>query len=202
MNFDLNLHIFHSPKFQSMVSEAIEFFNETPAHELPPPTRFIGTGVYALYYIGNLDLYFKIAELNREDLTQPIYVGKAVPRGWRTARSQETDEPALYRRLREHFRSIRDANNLDVEDFFCRFMLLGNIESDLVVPVEAELIRRYTPLWNSVIDGFGNHDPGSGRYNQAKSEWDILHPGRVWAERLRGDSPNLQEVIAKINSVQ
>jgi hypothetical protein len=185
-----------------MVSEAIEFFNETPAHELPPPTRFIGTGVYALYYIGNLDLYFKIAELNREDLTQPIYVGKAVPRGWRTARSQETDEPALYRRLREHFRSIRDANNLDVEDFFCRFMLLGNIESDLVVPVEAELIRRYTPLWNSVIDGFGNHDPGSGRYNQAKSEWDILHPGRVWAERLRGDSPNLQEVIAKINSVQ
>jgi hypothetical protein len=77
-------------------------------------------------------------------------------------------------------------------------MILTDIESDLVVPVEAELIRRYAPLWNTVIDGFGNHDPGRGRYDQAKSEWDVLHPGRPWAERLRGESPSLVQVMDKI----
>jgi len=53
------------------------------------------------------------------------------------------------------------------------------------------------PLWNTVIDGFGNHDPGAGRYNQAKSAWDVLHPGRPWAERLSGASPHVEDVIAK-----
>ena len=115
-----------------------------------------------------------------------------------TARSRQTEAPALYLRLREHVRSIRQANNLEIEDFLCRFMILGDIESDLVVPVEAELIRRYSPLWNSVIDGFGNHDPGRGRYNQAKSEWDVLHPGRSWADRLTGDAPSVEEVVRKV----
>jgi hypothetical protein len=77
-------------------------------------------------------------------------------------------------------------------------MILEGATSDLVVPVEAELIRRYAPLWNSVVDGFGNHDPGKGRYNQARSEWDVLHPGRPWAERLTGESPRLEDVIAKV----
>jgi hypothetical protein len=79
-------------------------------------------------------------------------------------------------------------------------MILNDVESDLVVPVEASLIRRYKPLWNMVVDGFGNHDPGSGRYNQAKSEWDVLHPGRIWAERLTGVEPNLNDIIVKIQS--
>lgn len=77
-------------------------------------------------------------------------------------------------------------------------MILSGIEGDLVVPVEAELIRRHKPLWNTVVDGFGNHDPGSGRYDQAKSEWDILHPGRLWAKRLKGKSPRLEEILCKI----
>jgi len=40
-------------------------------------------------------------------------------------------------------------------------------------------------LWNIVLDGFGNHEPGSGRYNQQRSAWDIIHPGRQWAEKLQ-----------------
>jgi hypothetical protein len=35
-----------------------------------------------------------------------------------------------------------------------------------------------------VVDGFGNHAPGSGRAAQARSPWDELHPGRPWAARL------------------
>ncbi len=60
------------------------------------------------------------------------------------------------------------------------------------------MTRRYNPLWNSHIDGFGNHDPGKGRYEQAKSEWDVLHPGRVWADRLNGIPPDGNKVEEKI----
>jgi len=77
-------------------------------------------------------------------------------------------------------------------------MILDGVETDLVAAVEAQLIRDYSPFWNTVVDGFGNHDPGKGRYNQARSEWDVLHPGRPWAERLTGDSPALQDIITKI----
>lgn len=60
----------------------------------------------------------------------------------------------------------------------------------VVVPVwislaERFLIEHYRPIWNTVIDGFGNHDPGMGRRNMKRPRWDILHPGREWAERLR-----------------
>ena len=198
MHFDFNLHVFHSPLFQSVVDEAVRFFTATPVHRIPPPSRFIGAGVYGLYYIGDFELYTKIAKMNRQTCVQPIYVGKAVPSGWRMARATDSETPVLYQRLREHTRSIQQATNLQIDDFRCRFMILGGIESDLVVPVEAELIRRYRPLWNSVVDGFGNHDPGKGRYNQAKSEWDVLHPGRLWADRLTGESPRLEEVIAGV----
>lgn len=198
VSLDYRLHVFHSPQFRSVVDEAIAFFNETPVHRLPPPGSFAGTGVYALYYLGTFELYAAIARLNREAQSRPIYVGKAVPPGWRTARLQETEASIIHRRLQEHARSIQQATNLEIGDFRCRFMILGGIESDLIVPVEAALIRKYSPLWNSVIDGFGNHDPGSGRYNQAKSEWDVLHPGRPWAEKLTGKPPDLDEVIGRV----
>ncbi len=50
---------------------------------------------------------------------------------------------------------------------------------------ESLLIEISRPLWNYALDGFGNHDPGNGRYNQQKSPWDTLHPGREWAEKLQ-----------------
>ncbi len=198
MDFDHRRHVFHSPKFQSVVDDAIRFFTETPVHRLPPPSRFIGAGVYALYYMGDYKLYARIADANRDACVLPVYVGKAVPPGWRTARAKGDETPDLYRRLQEHTKSLQRSSNLKVDAFRCRFMILGGVESDLVVPVEAELIRRYRPLWNTAIDGFGNHDPGKGRYNQARSEWDVLHPGRYWAERLTGEAPRLEDIITRV----
>ena len=198
MDFDYSLHIFRSPKFQSVVNEAIEFFVETPLHRLPPPGQFLGPGVYGVYYVGAYELYAKISELNRSTCVQPIYVGKAVPPGWRTARTGTSETFDLYQKLREYTRSIQQGANLDSDDFRCKFIILNGIESDLIVPVEAELIRRFMPLWNTLVDGFGNHDPGAGRYNQARSEWDVLHPGRLWAVRLTGASPKLENVVSKV----
>jgi hypothetical protein len=195
---NIEAHVFKSPLFEGIVNDAIKFFTSTPILDLPPTIIFNGVGVYALYYFGDYEPYERIVEKNKKKLNLPIYVGKAVPEGWRTARVRIPDSPVLFRRLNEHARSIQQCNNLEREEFRCRFIILNEPESDLVVPIEAELIRRFKPLWNNAIDGFGNHDPGSGRYNQAKSEWDILHPGRPWAERLTGKSPSIDEILANV----
>jgi len=57
----------------------------------------------------------------------------------------------LYLRLREHARSITQANNLDASSFYARFMILEGREIDLVVPVEAELIPRYTTIFTTPL---------------------------------------------------
>jgi hypothetical protein len=51
---------------------------------------------------------------------------------------------------------------------------------------------------NLEIDGFGNHDSGSGRHQQKKSPWDVIHPGREWAERLQPCAKSKTEIESKI----
>ena len=70
--------------------------------------------------------------------------------------------------------------------------------SDMISTIEAALIKLNRPLWNISIDGFGNHDPGSGRYEQAKSDWDVIHPGRLWAEKCNGRPKAKQRIIDNI----
>lgn len=196
--FDPAHHTFKSAGFQKVVTEAITFFMETPVYPLPPPESFAGPGVYALYYTGGFPYYAKVTTANQSAYRQPLYVGKAVPEGWRTGRIIGRETRKLYQRLREHTRSIEQVKNLNVGDFRCRPMILMEDETNLISVVESELFRRYTPLWNAYVDGFGNHDPGSGRYDQAVSEWDALHPGRSWVSKLTGHTPSIADIIAKI----
>lgn len=195
------LHVFHSAEFRGVVRDALTFFEKTPTSEMPPSGSFNGCGVYGIYYTGGYPLYAKIGMYNAHTLRLPIYIGKAVPSGWRTGREQWSEEPKLYQRLQEHARSIQQTSNLRLADFHCRFVILKDMEVDLLVPLEAELIRRYQPLWNTYVDGFGNHDPGAGRYNQAQSEWDVIHPGRAWAKRLTGNAPRLADIRDRVQKI-
>jgi len=68
-------HTFYSPKFQSVVNDAIDFFLRTPVCKLPPPKQFMGSGVYGIYYTGSYERYRKIAERNKTRLDLPIYIG-------------------------------------------------------------------------------------------------------------------------------
>ena len=197
---ELKQHVFRAPAFESVVNEAVRFLEKTPVHPLPPRKMFIGSGVYAIYYCGRYAPYRPLAKHNKNEICLPIYIGKAVPPGWRTGRAKLSTSPDLANRLRQHASSIKSGTGLDIENFKCRFIVLTEVEGDLVVPVEAELIRRFKPLWNTVVDGFGNHDPGKGRYEQAQSEWDILHPGRLWAKRLRGKSTSAKKVLERIKN--
>lgn len=170
---------------------------ERPVSPLPP-SPFIGAGIYAIYYIGRFSLYKRIAQANRSDkFGQPIYVGKAVPAGARKGGFGLDAEPgkALHARLCDHAKSVEEASNLNLSDFRCRFLVVDDIWIPLA---ESLLIERFFPLWNMQIDGFGNHNPGKGRYNQQKSQWDTIHPGRAWAERLQ---PNVQTKADMLRNV-
>ena len=200
-SFDRPKHVYKNDAFVELVKDAVRFFNGTPVRELPPTESFFGTGVYALYHTGQTGIYERYGELNRLAYGHPIYVGKAVPKGWRQARV--ADDPAsqsreLFSRLRQHSRSIVMGENLNIDDFMCRFMIFQDAGSDMIGTIEAALIKLHRPLWNTSLDGFGNHDPGSGRYNQAKSDWDVVHAGRSWAVKCQGVAKDLKTVKASI----
>lgn len=162
-----------------------------------PPQKFIGAGVYAIYYRGNFEPYRRLAEINADQWRLPIYVGKAVPAGARKGGlGLSVDHgPALYNRLSEHYESIMSAENLNIEDFVCRFLVVDDIWIPLA---ESMVIEQFKPLWNRCLDGFGNHDPGSGRYQQQRSPWDCIHPGRVWADKLQPNRMSTSKMLSSI----
>lgn len=201
--FDRSKHVYRNDAFVELVKDAVRFFSGTPIRELPPAESFQGTGVYALYYTGRTGIYAKYGELNRLAYSHPIYVGKAVPKGWRQARTADAQAPnsrELVSRLRQHGRSIELGSGVKLPDFMCRFMIFEDAGSDMIGTIEAALIKLHRPLWNSALDGFGNHDPGSGRYNQAKSDWDVVHVGREWAARCQGEPKTLESIMSNINT--
>ncbi len=200
---DRSKHVYRNDAFVELVKDAVRFFNGTPVHSLLPPEKFLGTGIYAIYYIGKHHLYTKYGELNRLSYASAIYVGKAVPKGWRQARSSDnplSQSRELYSRLSQHSRTIASTSDLSPKDFMCRFVIFEDAGSDMIGTIEAALIKLNRPLWNSVLDGFGNHDPGKGRYEQARSAWDVIHKGREWAMKCNGTPKEVADIIKAVES--
>jgi hypothetical protein len=147
---------------------------------LPPSDTFDGAGVYAIYYMGDFHLYRPLSGLSCGECRHPIYVGRAAPPGARKGGMlSDVPQRALFARLREHARSVDEARNLSRQDFRCSYLVTDELWLALA---ERLLIERYRPVWNVVVSGFGNHDPGGGRAKGRRSDWDTLHPGRRWAE--------------------
>ncbi|MBO9323238.1 MAG: Eco29kI family restriction endonuclease, partial [Roseiflexus sp.] len=101
------------------------------------------------------------------------------------------DRRVFRRFLREHALSIEQAQDLDLTDFRCRYLVVDDIWIPLA---ETLLIEMYQPVWNTIVPGFGNHAPGKGRHKQQRSAWDALHPGRPWAAKLQ-DHPKTRDHI-------
>ncbi len=161
-------------------------------YPLPLPNAFPGPGVYALFYVGHYPPY---ASIRSPNATLPIYVGKAVPKGARKGVSKmNPQDPALFERIKEHVESIDSVPSLSLEDFVCRYLTVVPVWVSLT---ERFLVSHYQPVWNSCIEGFGNHDPGKGRHKQKVSWWDTLHPGRHWAQKLTQDRTE-QEALEKL----
>ena len=151
---------------------------------LPPERDFQGAGIYALFYEGDFESY---APISSPDCGIPIYVGRARPPGVRQGAGgleEPTSGRELRTRLTQHAASIEAADNLKLNDFRCRYLVVDRTWIQLG---EVLLIQQFQPLWNVVVSGFGLHDPGSGRHGSLRSAWDEIHPGRSWRDKMRKD---------------
>lgn len=166
---------------------------------LSDTAHLVGAGVYAIYYTGNFAAYAPVKARNVDlRFEQPIYVGKAVPKGARKGGLgfDAGNGTALRDRLRQHASSVAQAINLNLDDFHYRALTVD----DIWIPLgENVAIEKFQPLWNRVIDGFGNKDPGRRRATQYRSSWDVLHPGREFAEKLAANPLTVEQVTKRVD---
>ena len=168
---------------------------------LSETSHLTGAGVYLIYYTGTLSCYEPVASKNRDGKFDcPIYIGKAIPKGGRKGALSEDSSAkgtALRDRLGQHSTSISEAENLQADDFQFRSLVVD----DIWIPLgENILIEQYKPVWNRVLDGFGNKDPGNRRKQQYRSPWDVVHPGRKFAKKLGAHPRTAEEVMADLAS--
>ena len=177
----------------------VEALMEAPAVPLGGLPKFPGAGVYAIYYSGLFPEYLPLAAKNRPVPVEPIYVGKAVPKGGRKglAVDAEISGAAIWDRLTEHAGSIEAGSGLEIGDFSCRVLV---VDDSWIGLGETLLIQRFRPLWNQVVEGFGNHNPGAGRHRGKRPRWDELHPGRSWARRCKPAARNRVEILAAVST--
>jgi Eco29kI restriction endonuclease len=169
-----------------------------PVSPLSKTSHLSGAGVYMIYYSGQFSAYRPIAQKNTNGkFDQPIYVGKAIPKGARKGglHFDAAKGNAIRDRLRDHANSINQARNLELSDFHFRSLVVD----DIWIPLgENMMIEKFKPIWNIVIDGFGNKTPGKRRFTQYRSQWDVLHPGRKFAEHLADSGVTSDFLIDKL----
>lgn len=144
-----------------------------------PLNKFMGVGIYAIYYSGRFELYQPLKKYQNPIL---IYVGKAIPEGSRKGYDIEESlkSSKLFERIKEHEKNLRSVSNLNIDDFHIRFLIVD----DVWIPLgESLMIQKYNPIWNTIVEGFGNHVPGGRRKDGSRPIWDMVHPGREWALR-------------------
>jgi len=193
-----NESVFNPLAKRNVGKSVVDALLETAALPLKAVGIFPGAGVYAIYYHGSFPNYRPLSQLNQVDATYPIYVGKAIPKGGRKGTSSDAslDSTALSKRLQEHKASIEAVGSLKIEDFTYRSLVVDDIWISLG---ETLVIQRFQPLWNQVVDGFGNHDPGAGRHGGMRPLWDELHPGRSWAVKCQPPKLTMMQILKAVD---
>ena len=142
-------HRFEFDLDRAIGAQVLEKLETSP---LLPLEKSIGpqdSGVYALYYLGDL-----------------VYIGKA-SKG--TTKSKRT----LRTRLDEHVGKISGRDNISLEEMKCRYLTFDS--EWWVFAAEFALIAQLDPEWNT--SGFGSKTPGKGRPGTERiSRWDSQFP--------------------------
>lgn len=156
---------------------------------------FYGGGVYALYYKGEHPAYSAIS-----GRPIPLYVGRADPSEPQAHTPEEQGNKLWHRLCKDHLKNIRLAENLDQDDFECRYLVTL---SGYQLAAEAFLIATFKPIWNNEVKicfGFGKHGDKATTRTNTRSPWDTLHPGRKWAW-AEGNKPNDRSEAAIIADI-
>ena len=180
-----------------------------PLVVLSAVTDSYGSGIFAIYYVGDHPFYAAISGTET-----PIYVGKADP-ALRDASTPRQQGIKLSGRLREHAGRISDVERyateghlppglhpIHLKDFKCRRLTCAT-NAQLVA--ETHLIGMFWPLWNSQTKacwGLSKHGDAAVTRKNKRSPWDVVHPGRNWAlsEALE-DSLNPGAIKSRIDEV-
>lgn len=180
---------FNPADLANLVRYCVQELMTRHPYPLDLPGPFDGAGIYALFYDGDFGPY-QDPSIRSPDATHPIYVGRA-------RRTKSSGPRPLFNRLRNHAQSIASAENLDLRDFRCRFLVLQPL---WVSTIEDLLIEHYASLWNTVISGFGVHDPGGKRHTGQVPLWDVLHPGRSHQRLMvaRGGAAQSVDSVARL----
>ncbi len=192
----------YNPLEKTNLGESIaQAILKSPVLPLSETSHLRGAGVYAIYYTGDLAWYKAVADKNKGGtFGQPIYIAKAIPKGGRKGGISDdaaAEGSALRDRLRQHYASVNEASNLNAADFHYQ-CLVGD---DIWIPLgENMLIEQHQPVWNRVVDGFGNKDPGNRRKDQYRSPWDVIHPGRGFAGKLAMNPRTVDQLVADLNT--
>lgn len=134
---------------------------------------FNGSGIYAIFYHGELPIYTPLRSVGS---TCPIYIGKA---------------ENLSARTRDHIKTIK-CTTLGIENFTFRFVRLD----DYVEQAEHKLIDLFNPVWNKFLKGFGERagdHQTSRKTGQQVSKWDAYHPGRKTNADVPRDLAEIEE---------
>lgn len=157
--------------------------------------RFYGSGVYAIYYIGDFDPYSAISNSD-----MPVYVGKVDPKIPNASTPQEQGDKLWHRLVKDHAKNIDKAKNLEISDFECRYLV---VKSAWQNTAETYLIDRFQPVWNSEVKicyGFGKHGDSSKTRDNTRSPWDTLHPGREWAADAKPHEKTARDLVREIKA--
>ena len=126
--------------YENLARSVVQTLLEGPERPLPPQESFEGSGVYAIYYHGAFQGYSRLVAAHP---VPPIYVGKAVPSGARKGGRQALGGRELHQRLKQHSRSIEEAENLELRDFTCRYLVVVPVWITLA---ERFLVEHYQPV--------------------------------------------------------
>lgn len=165
-----------------------------PLRPLSDSPEEVGSGVYALFYVGNLAYYGTLRGMNH-----PIYVGSAQPKA-PYASTAEAQGMSLSRRLADHMQSVQEVEknggNLKLADFKYRYIC---VRSGWELAAENYLINQFRPVWNVVCTGLGKHGDSSTTRANLRSLWDTLHKGREWA--LTAETKPNKKTVSEIEEV-
>jgi Eco29kI-like restriction endonuclease len=130
-------------------AQVVEKLEASPRLALEKGVGPAASGIYALYFNGNL-----------------VYLGKA-------SKGKTKSSRTLRARLAEHIGKISGRKNIRLADMKCRYLTFAS--EWWVFAAEFALISHYAPEWNN--SGFGSKVPGIGRPGTDKvSRWNEQFP--------------------------
>lgn len=183
-------HVYHNEAFAELCKDAVRAFNGTPVCELPPP-RFTGSGVYAIYCTAKKGIYERYGnKVNRMGYNVPIYVGKAVPKGWRQSSTGEISDLPINEQMGLWVHLIKSSIGLQTADFRFRVYGCNVVDTGLIHDMHRLMLYTYQPLWNRVFDGCRT-------IKNTMSRWARLHSVRFRGKAdkaFRNEVSKLMEV--------